>query len=65
MRTNDSVHLWTIADACAYLQCSRSHIYTLMKSDTAFPVPRRLGTAIRFLPSEFEKYVAGHIGGAK
>lgn len=36
-----------------------------MKSDTAFPVPRRLGTAIRFLPSEFEKYVAGHIGGAK
>ena len=66
MKSNDSVRLWTINDACAYLQCSRSHIYTLMKSDAAFPTPRRLGSAIRFLPSDFEKYVVGYdVGGAK
>ena len=59
MRNNDAVHLWTIADACAYLQCSRSHIYTLMKDDAAFPSPRRLGTAIRFVPSDFNDYLAG------
>ena len=59
MKSNDSVRLWTINDACAYLQCSRSHIYTLMKSDTAFPVARRLGTAIRFVPADFVDYVNG------
>jgi predicted DNA-binding transcriptional regulator AlpA len=65
MKNNDTVRLWTIADACGFLQCSRSHIYKLMRTDAAFPTPRRLGTAIRFLPSDFDSYVAGHIGGAK
>lgn len=66
MKSNDAVRLWTISDACAYLQCSRSHIYTLLKADPAFPTPRRLGTAIRFLQADFEKYVTGHDdGGAK
>jgi predicted DNA-binding transcriptional regulator AlpA len=60
MKNNNAVRLWTIADVCVYLQCSRSHIYTLMKIDPMFPTPRRLGTAIRFLPTDFEQYVIGH-----
>lgn len=31
-----------------------------MKIDPMFPTPRRLGTAIRFLPTDFERYVIGH-----
>lgn len=58
MKSNDVVvGLWTISDACAFLKCSRSHVYNLLKTDPKFPIPRRLGSAIRFLPNDFFKYV--------
>ena len=56
--------LWTVPDACKYLQICKAHFYSLIRSEPGFPKPLRLGQTVRFRADDFEKYVAAKINGA-
>ena len=54
--------LLTVTQACEYLQICKAHFYSLLRSETDFPKPIRLGQTVRFRCSDFDKYVAEKVG---
>ncbi len=56
--------IWTVAQACEYLQICRAHFYSLIRTEPGFPKPLRLGQTVRFRAGDFEQYVADKISGA-
>lgn len=53
--------LLTLRDVCALLQVSKSTVERMIRSEPAFPQPRRLKKSrlIRFLADEVQAYLAG------
>ncbi|MGV0953257.1 MAG: helix-turn-helix transcriptional regulator [Fluviibacter sp.] len=60
---NPTSPIWTVAQACEYLQICRAHFYSLIRTEPAFPKPLRLGQTVRFRAGDFEQYVADKISG--
>lgn len=57
---NTKTHqLLMLDDVRARLNICRSHVYKLMKTDSSFPKPIRLGTAIRWRADDVEKFIEG------
>lgn len=56
-----ATQLLTMDELCALLQMSRSTIERLVRSERAFPQPRRFGKGrlIRFVEAEVLDYIAG------
>ena len=50
--------VWTVDDAARFLSVSRRQLYYLLEREGLPAV--RVGTRLRFSPSELERYLEGH-----
>ena len=48
----------SIAECAAWMQVTRKHVYTLIKTDPTFPPPFKVGNCTRILLAELEQWLA-------
>lgn len=54
---NSCSPLWTVPQACEYLQICKAHFYSLIRNEPSFPRPIRLGQTVRFRADDFVQFV--------
>jgi len=48
----------SIAECAALMQCTRKHVYHLIKTDPSFPRPFKVGGCTRILRAELQQWLA-------